>query len=330
MNTFTSATLIRVLAGLDMPQTFLLDGFFPDIALFDDEKVYFDRLERALGLAPFVSPLARGMATAARGFQTDSFTPAYVKPKNEVTPNRVLKRRPGEALGGAMSAQARRDAIIADLLLEQMQKIRRRKEWMASSVLRTGAVTVAGENFPAVTVDFGRAAGHTITLTSGARWGEAGVEPLDDIEAWADTVAIASGAAAQTVVMDPKAWALARKSPRMDKQLDFRRVMGGEVQTGPLARGQERWGQYVGSVGQFDFHVYSQPFVDEAGSAGNMMPDHTVILGAMGAESGVAGYQAQGAIMDPRAGYQAVEMWPKNWIDEDPATEWVMTQSAPS
>lgn len=328
-DSYTTRTMVGVLDGLDRPQLFLLDTFFPDLVLFDTETVEFDKLDRMTGLAPFVSPLKAGVGVAARGFSTETFTPAYVKPKNELDPTRPLRRRPGERIGGEMAAGARRDLALVDLLEDQLARILRRKEWMASSVLRTGAVTVEGEGFPAVSVAFGRASGLTKTLLTAARWGESGVSPFDNIEAWGGEIATASGAAPRIVVMDPKAWALARKDPQIGAVLDYRYARSTEVEVGPLSRGEDQWAVYVGSVGQYDFWVYSQPFTNEDGSAGNMMPDYTVIMGAGGTASGVAGYQAHGAIKDPRAGYQALEVFPKSWIDDDPATEWVMSQSAP-
>ena len=44
---------------------------------------------------------------------------------------------------------------------------------------------------------------------------------------------------------------------------------------------------------------------------------------------GVDGVRAFGAILDPRAGYQALPIYSKNWIAEDPAAEYIMSQSAP-
>lgn len=327
-DSYTTRTLVRVLDGLDRPQSFLLDMFFPEIATFDTETIDFDLLDRAQGLAPFVSPLVRGTPMKARGYTTKTFTPAYVKPKHELNPTRPLKRRPGERFAGDMSPDARRDAILAELLEHQREVIIRRKEWMASVALRTGAVTVAGEGYPTQSVGFGRAGGLTVALLTTARWGESGVEPLDDIETWADLVATTSGARPTQVVMDPKAWSLARKSTRMKEAIDYRYARPNDVEMGPTGRGVDNWATYVGSVGEFDFWVYSQPYTDAAGAAQNMMPAHTVILAAAG-DSGIAGYQAQGAIRDPRAGYMAMEIYPKTWIDDDPATEWVMSQSAP-
>lgn len=329
MSNYTTATMLRVLDALDRPQMFLLETFFPDVIQFDTETVDMDKLDRAMGLAPFVSPLIPGQPIEARGYSTDKLTPAYIKAKQELDVNRPFRRRPGERYGGDMSPAARRDAHLADLLDQQRRMIMRRKEWMASAALRTGAITVTGEGFPSQTVSFGRAAGLTKALLTTARWGESGVEPLDNIEAWADEVAVASGAMPTTVVLDPKAWALLRASARLEKLLDQRYQRTFSIEGGPLARGENQWATYVGSAGAFDFWVYSQPYTDEAGNAANFMPDHTVILAAPGADNGVGGYQAHGAIKDPRAGYQPFEVYPKTWIEDDPAMEWVMSQSAP-
>lgn len=322
---YTTRTLVRVLNGLDEPQTFLLDRFFPEMVLFNTERIDFDVLDRAQGLAPFVSPLAKGTAQKLAGYTTDSFTPAYVKPKSVVDPDKPLKRRPGEQFGGELSPQQRRDAMIADILNDHRNRIRRRKEWMAAKVLATGALTVVGEDYPSATVSFGRDAALTVALLTTSRWGESGVSPMDDIESWAELVASKSGAMSTDVVMDPKAWGLARADTKFKEALDNRRQMTGSVELGPTVRGEGAYGTYVGSIGPFDFWVYQQPYTDENGTAQNMLPDYSVILGSPQIE----GYQAQGAIRDPRAGYQALEIFPKNWIEEDPPAEFVMSQSAP-
>jgi hypothetical protein len=57
--------------------------------------------------------------------------------------------------------------------------INRRLEVMASEALRTGKVTVTGEQYPTTVVDYGRDAGLTVVLTGANRWGQAGIKPLD-------------------------------------------------------------------------------------------------------------------------------------------------------
>ena len=76
---------------------------------------------------------------------------------------------------------------------------------MASELLRTGMVTVVGEDYPEQVVDLGRHEDLTVTLTGGNRWGESGVSPMSSIRTWSADVASKSGAGARHVVMDPAA-----------------------------------------------------------------------------------------------------------------------------
>lgn len=324
---YDSRTLLRVIDGLDRPHAFLLDLFFPELVLFDTKKVEFDKLDRAEGLAPFVSPRVAGKTLKGRGFKTESFEPAYLKPKDEVDIDRPMRRRPGESLAFDMSPAERKDAIIAEILADQEKAIIRRKEWMAAQILQTGKVVVTGEDYPEKEVDYGRAAALTIALIGAARWGEAGILPQDDLEDWFALVSSNSGATVDTVICDPVAWRYLRKDPDFRAALDNRRQMGGEMQFGPtVAGGEGMRGRYVGSIDGVDYFTYQQPFTDDAGAPAKMLADGSVIFGSRGQ---VEGYQAHGAIKDAQAGYAAFEFWPKNWVDDDPALEFVMTQSAP-
>mgnify|MGYP000414366440 CR=1 FL=1 len=85
---------------------------------------------------------------------------------------------------------------------------------MAIEALRTGKVTVTGDLYPTVEVNFGRDASLTKALAGAVRWGEAGVEPLDDVQAWSLLVTEKSGATANTLVMDVEAWKLFSASPK--------------------------------------------------------------------------------------------------------------------
>lgn len=317
--------MLGVIDGLDRPQMFLLDTFFPELVLFDTETIDFDLLDRAQGLAPFVSPYVPGKAEKGRGYETRSYEPAYVKPKNQIDPKLPLKRRPGEAFGGTLSAGERRELAAAQLQADHMVKIMRRKEWMAAQALQTGSVIVTGEDFPAQTISFGRDAGLTLTLSGGARWGETDVSPHDDLDAWCDTVANKSGAAVTDVVLDPKAKALLFADPKFSAALDNRRQDGGVMQLGVQPSGQDMWARYLGNLGGLDYWMYQQPYTDDAGSAAFLMPDNSVILGSRQIE----GYQAQGAILDPNSDFQALEFFPRRFIPDDPAIEHLMTQSAP-
>lgn len=317
--TYDTDTLLEVVAGLAPFEAFLLNLFFPNLVTFDTSSISFDVLAEDMSLAPFVSPLVAGKVIKAKGGTLKSFKPAYLKPKDVVDPERVLVRRPGEAIGGKLSAEARRNAIIADILQEHRKKIVRRFEHMAAQVLLNGKVIVTGEDYPTVEVDYGRAAGNTIALTGGARWGEDTAQPLDDIESWA---AVAEGPIS-TLVMDRLAYRNFVKNEEVKKTLDGRRNSRSALETGP---DNGRLYSYKGTLGSdIEVWVYSGYYRDEAGSKVNYLPDNTVIAGS----AALDGVRAFGAILDPEAGYQAMETFPKNWISKDPAAEFIMTQSAP-
>lgn len=317
--TYDTDTLLGVVQGLAPFETFLLNLFFPNLVTFDTSTISFDVVAEDMRLAPFVSPLVAGKVMKTQGGNLKSFKPAYLKPKDVVDPERVIMRRPGEAIGGRLSAEARRNAIIADILDSHRKKILRRLEFMAAQVLLHGKVIVEGEDYPTVEVDYGRAAGNTIALLGGARWGEETAKPLDDIEAWAAQ----AEAPITTLVMDRHAYRNFVKNDDVREMLDGRRNSRSELEIGPDSG---RLYSYKGTLGSDqEVWVYSGYYRDEAGNKIPFLPENTVIAGS----AAIDGVRAFGAILDPQAGYQALEMFPKNWVSQDPAAEFVMTQSAP-
>lgn len=325
---FTTRQMLGVFEEYDAPGTHLLDRYFPRVQTFDTDVVDFDVITKGgAKLAPFVMPAAAGRPVRSQGSVTKTFKPAYVKPMTEVDANRPLTRRPGERYGGDMTPAERRAAVIADILLEQRMMIVRRKEFMAGEILRTGMVTVEGPDYPRVVMDFGRDAALTQALIGANRWGEVGVDPIKTLEDNAALTQQKSGLPATEVTFSPTAWSIFRANERVEKLLDNRRQASGEVELGPIARGgpDKPKQRYVGAIGDFDFWVYNDIAEADDGTPLRLLADYEVIQAA----PQVNGVQAHGAIKDPRAGYQALEMFPKNWIEENPSSEFVMTQSAP-
>lgn len=322
---YSTDELLPMVESLFVPGNFLLKAFFPTVIEFETQQVHFDRVQPDRRLAPFVSPLAPGKIQQPKGFQVETLIPAYVKPKNQVTGAEVMSRLPGEPLTGTLSPGERRDRIMLQRMFDHRQRIERRLEWMASSILRTGAVTISGDDYPSTTVDFARTGGLTKTLTSTARWGETGVSPFADVQTWIDLVATTSGAAVNLVVMDGKAWALFVADEKVDKALDRQKGQTAAISLGltPQLPGSPT---YKGSIGDLEFYVYNDTYEDDAGASQQLLPDYTVIMGSQG---GVEGGQLFGAILDPMNAYGAARYFAKNWIEQDPAGEFVMTQSAP-
>lgn len=321
MDIFSTGVLARVVSELPAPAPFFLNSFFPLVQTETSEEIHFDVDSGNRRLAPFVAPIVAGQVVQSKGYTTKTFTPAYVKDKRVFNANKPFKRMAGERIGGEMSPAQRLQAALAADLADQLAMLTRRQDVMAVEALRTGKLVISGDMYAEVEVNFGRHADLTKTLTTTARWGESGVEPLDDIETWSMLVTEKSGAAANTVVMDTKAWKIFSGSTKVQKLLDRFR---GQDRLNATVSGEG--GRYMGSTGNFDIWVHAGWY--ESPSTGILtpyLPDHTVIITSPDLE----GTRAYGAIKDEQAGFQAVPYFAKSWLEQDPAVRYLLMQSAP-
>jgi len=275
-------------------------------------------------IAKFVHPDSKAKPVAERGSRIDSFTPAYVKQLTALTPSTMLDILPGETYGGDRSPVERRAERIAQIVTDHEAAIMRRIEVMAATVLATGAITVTGEDYPTATVDFGRAAGQTVALTTTARWGESGVSPQANLRTWAGLVSASSGAAIDTVVMGDEAWELQLTEAEFRERLDNRSQTPTSVQMLLDAKGVDAWGNYQGRLGNIDYWTYSQPYTAD-GSAANVMHPHGVIMGSARQLQGVLAY---GAIMDMEA-LVAARFWSKMYDENNPSRTFIESAAAP-
>jgi len=322
---YSTHELRGVIETLRPPQTFWLDNFFPNVHTFETETIDFDMVDKSKRLAPFVAPTVQGKVMKSEGYTTKQFRPAYVKPKHTVDPRRVFKRRAGEAYAGAMSPEARRNAIIADILQEQKDMHTRRREWMAAQAIVEDQVVVSGENYPTQTVQFGRSVSQSIALALGARWGEANVNPVENIETWAETMYLSSGVAPTKLILGLLAWKVFRADANVLKALDTN-YRGASSNINVFEPGNGTSVQFRGRLGALEVWTYNDTYVDDAGASQVMMDQKKVVLVN---PAGVEGARCFGAILDPHAGYQATEEFVTNWIENDPPVEFIMSQSAP-
>lgn len=324
MDIYNTAVLQAVVDSLKRPQSFLLDTFFPMVSQATEEEIKFDVEDGKRRIAPFVSPLVQGKLVESLGYQTKTFKPAYIKDKRVIDPNKPLKRMIGEQIGGNLQPQNREQAIIARELQDQTDMLQRRLEVMASEALREGQVTVEGEGYDTVVVDFGRHSDLEVALLTTDRWGETDVNPHEDLEEWAMDVQHLEGAVVTDIVMDPLAFKLARANADFRELLDNRRIQAGQL-SNAMVDGTNT-GQLKGQIGNWNIWVYQDWYLDEDGVEQKMMPDHTVL---MVARQQLLGTRHFGAIRDAELGFQAREFAPKSWIEKDPAVRYLMTQSAP-
>ena len=280
-------------------------------------------------IAPFVSPLMEGKLVEQRRIQTNTFKPAYIKDKRAPDLRQPVRRMIGERIGGELTGAEREMAIIAREMEDQIDMLTRRLEWMAASALSTATVTIAGEGFPTVVVNFGRDPALTVAKTSTAQWTSANcaagnASPTNDIETWQRTILKKSGATVTDIVFTTSAWEGFIADPLLKGAIYYPRLgesgnvidPGARIMKGAVSKGV--WGQYR-------LWVYNEWFVDDDNLEQPMLMDGTVILsGEM-----MMGTRAFGQIMDPAFNYGPMAFAPKTWVSQDPAQRYIMMQSSP-
>jgi hypothetical protein len=318
--------LIRTIELMPPQSSYWLDLCFPSVHLSNTEYIDFDLVDKGRRLAPFVAPTVQGQPMTNRGHSVRKFKPAYVKPKDSVDPGRLLKRRAGEFFGNTQATpQSREDAIIADILSDHRDAIYRRWEWMAARAVIDGAVIIEGENYPRVSLSFGRDASLTKTLTLGARWDQSTGLPLDNIEDWGLEMMQLSGYPIDRITFGTAAWKAFANNPQVQNMLETRRGSTNAIETGPRSAAQPF--QSRGQLGSaaIDLYVYNDAYEDNQGTLVPMMSADDIVL----TSRGIDGIRAFGAIMDKKANYESRPIFPKMWEQEDPSGLFIMTQSAP-
>jgi hypothetical protein len=244
-----------------------------------------------------------------------------------VSPLRALTRRPGTLLSPSSQSPGQRyDAVKVDILAYHRRAVERTWEWLAAKAIIDGKVIIKGKDMPDRLVDFGRDLGHTIVLDPGSRWGEVGISILDDIQEWSDMMHGASfGGAPTRLTIGTDVWAKMRKDPEILAEMDITRRGNTEltIQTGLLKSGEVR---YAGSLGAgIEVYVYNDYYTEGSTTVPFMSPKDIVLTGP-----NVQGYRCFGAIVDLHAQFEALPIFPRNYIVEgDVALEQILTQSAP-
>lgn len=326
---YDTNTMIQVVPNLKVAQQFLLDKFFPNIVTADSEKVSIDVDVGIRRMAPFVSPLVEGKLVEQRRIQTNEFKPAYIKDKRAPDLRKPIRRMIGERIGGDMKGIEREMANLEAEMTDQVDILTRRLEWMAAQVLIGGSVTIEGEGFETVVVDFGRDPALTVALAGAAKWTPANVvagtaTPTANIETWQHIILKKSGAKVTDIVFSTSAWTGFLADPLAKGAIQYPLLAQSGNMINPGAQ-IEQGAVYKGKWGQYDLWVYNDWFVDDNGVEQPMLPDGDIIM------SGpyMMGTRAFGQVLDPAFNYEALPFAPKTWVENDPAQRLILMQSSP-
>ena len=308
---YDTATLLGVYKDMPAASTYFLDLGFGSSVNFTDEFIDFEKLVGNRKLAPFVAPTAQGVPIYSQGSTVTRLKPAYVKPKDAVEPSRLFKRSPGNLLGAdTMNPLARYNALVAAILQDHREAIERRWEWLAARAMIDGKVTSEDDRYPARVVDFQRDPSHTVTLTTTARWGQSDANIIGDIENWRSKVRNAKfGGPTNRLTVAADVWDVIRGTS-MDLNIGIRE--------GSLV-------EYIGKLSNtLELWINSDFYELPDGTTAPYMEPGTVLLSG----PNIMGVRAFGAIVDKKANFQALTVFPKMWEQEDPSAPFLMTQSA--
>lgn len=326
---YDTSALLGLFRQVEAPSTYFRDLLFPQVVTFDDEYIDFEKIREGRKLAPLVVPMAQGRPVYSEASQLTRLKPAYLKPKDPVSPGRVIKRRPGENLfaPNSLSPQQRYNAIIGDIIRTHRETIERREEWMAAKAVIDGKVILEGPDFPTTTVDFQREGTHTVVLSGAQAWNAAGYagSRMNDIQEWINRIRRAKfGGPVNRMTVGAGVLEFLLKDDDVKRQLDTQvRGTNADLNTG-LRSGE--YVEYIGKLGpNLELWVNSDFYEDTDGSAKPFLEEGDVILTG----PSVMGVRCFGAILDEKAGFNALPVFPKMWTNQDPAVTYVMSQSAP-
>jgi hypothetical protein len=218
---------------------------------------------------------------------------------------------------------------------QAMAAIERRWEWMRARAIIDGAVTVRYEDGQSVAVDFGRSPSHTVTLTSGNRFGDSGVSVMDRIQATIDTMTDAEfGGIPVDIIMGGSVWSVIKNDTQLQKAMEWE-AQRNDVN---LERGLIGSTGKVFSVGTISvggpsgqtlrLWVNNETYVDNAGATQRYLNARDMVFVA--SPDAVMGMQCFGRIIDMDADYAALPIFPKNYFKGDRVkTEHMSFESAP-
>jgi hypothetical protein len=332
MRVYQTYEVEEMVAQIEVQPPYLLDRYFGRVKSFDTETIEWDLVDRGRRIAPFVSPLTPGRVMRRPGSRVMQFKPAYIKLLKLIRPTDTFTRMPGEPYGGAMSPQARMDRILAETIQLHMEATDTRLEWMAAQSLMFGQITVSGEDYPTVVVNFGRDPALTVTLSGGALWtAPTTADPITDFETIALLVRHKSrGSVVQDFIMNGVTWSLLRNIiSTQDKVKNlyttFQRVA--PVSTFDLGPRRDVQAEYVGRISdRFNLIVYDGFYHDDNGVEQKLIPDNRVLAIAA---NGIEGTRYHGAILDIEAQMQPRDFFVKTWLEKNPSGLQVLSQSAP-
>ncbi|WP_176473467.1 major capsid protein [Sphingopyxis sp. GW247-27LB] len=317
--------------------------WFPFQHRSTEEYIDFEKLPiRSKKLAPFALPLGEGGSVYDDSARAYRVKPAYVVLDDVVDPLKPLTYQPGIDQSRfdvtKLSPKQRLEMLKVQIAAAHRNAWDRRMEWLAARAIIDGQVTLSGPKYPTTLVNFQRAAGHTVTLGAGDRFGEAGVSILDFFKAQiAKMCAAEFGGMPTRITMSGTVAAIIQADEEILKHMDINTTGGRhQVERGILAADPKqpmvyRFGTLfvAGNSGvTIELWVNDETYQNDAGVQTRYLPAHEIVFTST--PDAVAGHECFGRIVDQDADYEPIPLFPKNYRTGDRVkTEHVSHTSSP-
>lgn len=330
LNLYSSAELMEATRTLIPEEFFLSQRYFGVDRVTAADEIVFDEMVGQNMIAPFVSPLVDGKPVVAKGYNSKSFKPAYIKLQDPITPTDLTFRQFGEQLNQPDTAQTRLNNGRMNAMDMQIQSIRRRVEWMCAQYMLTGKYTVSGEAYPTQLLDFGADPAMRYNLSGGALWTATGTcAPLDDIDNAASIMMDKAGVAPTEILFTGGVWsALNKNAAFRDYYKSFQNVGGPLPKITPQAAAKV---QRKGTLGDYELITFTDTYHDAAGTLTKYLPDGYMLLIAQ-REGGMDGRQLYAGIQNLKAvqeGLNKSKVYQYEWAKGNGSALMIGAESAP-
>jgi len=280
-------------------------------------------------MAPFVHHTVQGRVVQRNGFDTKSYKPPYIKMKMLTTADDILERQAGSHVyQGGMSPSQRAAQQLGKDTADLISRIDRRIEYMCSTALDTGTVTVAGDGIEML-FDFGMPATHKLGVADiSASWDDGGTasDPVADLRDLANLIWQDSGVWPNVCVMSHEAMSAFLTHPDVSGNhalMSSVQVNLGSLEPEMMDNGVTRMG-FLKSL-NLNLYGYNQRFTDpDTDASVRLMPAKKIWLGNTRVRNSVH----FGAIRDLSV-TNSVQYYPKTWVENDPSARILLIQSAP-
>lgn len=265
-----------------------LSGFFrsPPRNFHNSEEIEIDIVREDEDVAIVIQDLsAGGRLNEATKYTNKKFVPPIFKEVGAISAFETIKRRAGQDPFQDPNFLANAADESFELFRKLERKIRRSIELMAAQVLQTGAVTLTDEGGNALyTLDFQPKLSHMATV--GTTWALDGTtgDPLADLSALGDTVRQDGKHDPTDLIFGKSAWQRFIANPKVQAQLDNRRMEIGGVR--PAARGQGA--SYRGTIwiDHYEYRMWMYSGFYKHPQTGNptpyVSPDNVIMLSESG------------------------------------------------